>query len=218
MTIRTRLPLLAVLALAACAPGASPSAAPAPVIYAPNGAAAIADSVRHSVTPADAQFMSGMIGHHAQALLMARMAPTHGASPSVRVLAARIINAQTDEINLMQHWLQDNGQPVPAVEPGMRMVMDGHEHLMLMPGMLSDEQMAELDAARGPAFDRLFLTYMIQHHRGAMAMVQELFSHDGAGQNDVVFKFASDVNVDQATEVDRMRRMLYDLTVNATGP
>jgi uncharacterized protein (DUF305 family) len=226
MTIRTSPPLLAALAtsltlsasLAACAPAASHSASPAPVIIAPPGAAAVADSVRHSVTPADAQFMSGMIGHHAQALMMAGWAESHGASPAVRTLSARIINAQTDEIHLMQTWLRDNQLPVPPVEPGMRMVMNGQEHLMLMPGMLTEAQMAQLDSSRGAAFDRAFLTLMIQHHRGAMAMVEDLFTHAGAGQNDVVFKFASDVNVDQNTEVERMRRMLFDLTVNATGP
>ncbi|HEX7918691.1 MAG TPA: DUF305 domain-containing protein [Gemmatimonadales bacterium] len=220
MTLRTNSLLIAALATTACAPAASHSAhpVPAPVIIAPAGGAAMADSVRHSVTPADQQFMSGMIGHHAQAILMAKMAPTHGAGPAVSVLAARIINAQTDEIHLMQTWLRDNHLPVPPVEPGMRMVMDGHEHLMLMPGMLTDQQMAQLDSSRGAAFDRTFLTLMIQHHRGAMAMVEDLFTHPGAGQNDVVFKFASDVNVDQNTEVERMRRMLFDLTVNATGP
>jgi uncharacterized protein (DUF305 family) len=219
MTSQTTSLLVAALALSACAPTAAHrSAAPAPVIIAPPGAAQVADSVRHSVTPADVAFMSGMIGHHAQALIMARWAESHGASPQVRVLAGRIINAQTDEIHLMQNWLRENGLPVPPVEPGMRMVMDGQEHLMLMPGMLSDQQMAQLDSARGRDFDRLFLTFMIQHHRGAVAMVEDLFTHPGAGQNDVVFKFASDANVDQTTEVDRMRRMLFDLTVNAGGP
>lgn len=220
MTLRTHSLLIAALATTACAPAASHSArpAPAPVIIAPPGGAAMADSVRHSVTPADVAFMSGMIGHHAQALIMAGWAPSHGASPEVRVLAGRIINAQTDEIHLMQAWLRDNHLPVPPVEPGMRMVMNGEEHLMLMPGMLSEAQMAQLDSARGRDFDRLFLTFMIQHHRGAVAMVEDLFTHPGAGQNDVVFKFASDANVDQTTEVERMRRMLFDLTVNATGP
>lgn len=218
MTIRDLSPLLAALASLACAPGASHPAAPAPIIIAPSGGAALADSVRRSVTPADARFMSGMIGHHAQAIQMAHLAPTHGASPSVRILAARIINAQTDEIALMQGWLRDNGLPVPPAEPGMRMVMEGREHLMLMPGMLTDAQMAALDSARGTRFDQLFLSGMIQHHLGAVAMVEELFTHPGAGQNDVVFKFASDVNVDQITEVERMRRMLFDVTVNATAP
>ena len=218
MTIRNTPLLLAAFAVAACGPAASPSTTPAPVIIAPPGGAAMADSVRHSVTPADVQFMSGMIGHHAQALIMAGWAASHGAAPEIRVLAGRIINAQTDEIRLMQTWLRDNHLPVPPVEPGMRMVMNGEEHLMLMPGMLTEAQMAQLDSARGRDFDRLFLTFMIQHHRGAVTMVEDLFTHPGAGQNDVVFKFASDVNVDQTTEVERMRRMLFDVTVNASGP
>lgn len=214
-------PLLALAVLGACSPAAtSPSTtAPAPkILNASPAQIAAADSVRHTVTPADVEFMSMMIGHHAQAIQMSEMAPTHGAGPEVKVLAARIINAQHDEIATMQRWLRVHGKPVPAVEPGYRMMMNGQEHLMLMPGMLSAEQMAQLDSARGPEFDRLFLTGMIQHHRGAMSMVEELFRHDGAGQEDVIFKFASDVNVDQMTEVERMRKMLFAMTFGATGP
>ncbi len=214
---------LALTLLAACAPGATApsSSTPAPALSSPyvtREGIAQADSVRHAVTPADIEFMSMMIGHHAQALQMARMARDHGASNAVEILSDRIINAQNDEIVTMQRWLRDHKAPVPPVEPGYRMMMDGQEHLMLMPGMLSAEQMTALDAARGKEFDRLFLTGMIQHHRGAMAMVEKLFATDGAGQEDVIFKFASDVNVDQATEVERMRRMLFDMTINATGP
>lgn len=91
---------------------------------------------------------------------------------------------------------------------GMKMVMDGVAHTMLMPGMLSEEQMKQLDAARGKEFDKLFLTDMIQHHKGAVQMVKELFDSYGAAQDDLVFKFASDVNVDQTTEIARMQRML----------
>ena len=199
----------ALLFLMACSPATSApsSSIPAPVITnaTPEQIAAV-DSVRRHVTPADIEFMSGMIGHHAQAIQMSEMAPTHGAGPQVTILAARIINAQKDEIATMQQWLKDRGQPVPEAVPGMKMA--GHDHLMLMPGMLTPEQMAQLDAARGPEFDRLFLTYMIQHHNGALSMVQKLFSHDGAAQEDVIFKFASDVNVDQTTEIARMERML----------
>jgi len=93
------------------------------------------------------------------------------------------------------------------------MTMGGMEHVMLMPGMLTEAQMKELDAARGPEFDRLFLTYMIQHHRGAVSMVKELFDSYGAGQDEVVFKFASDVNVDQTTEIARMEKMLISMTL-----
>ncbi|HEV7589570.1 MAG TPA: DUF305 domain-containing protein, partial [Longimicrobium sp.] len=208
--------LLVVGAGAACgsAGGQSTQASPQPAPAAPGDVArAQADSARHPWTAADARFMAHMIGHHAQAIVMANWAPTHDASPSIRVLAARIINAQQDEIATMQRWLRDRRQPVPEAVPGMKMVMDGVEHVMLMPGMLTDAQMAELDRARGKDFDRLFLTYMIQHHRGATSMVSELFGTYGAGQDETVFKFASDVNVDQTTEIERMQRMLADLVL-----
>ena len=156
--------------------------------------------------------MTHMIGHHAQAIVMARWAPTHGASPSLQTLAGRIINAQQDEIAIMQTWLRDRQLPVPEAKP-MTMMMNGMQHEMLMPGMLTDEQMKELDQARGPEFDRLFLKYMIQHHTGALTMVKDLFSSYGAGQDDTVFKFASDVNVDQTTEIARMQKLLASLVL-----
>ena len=113
---------------------------------------------------------------------MANWAPTHGAGKSVSILCERIINAQTDEITLMQSWLKDRKLPVPEAKPlPMKMMMNGKEMDMLMPGMLSDEQMKQLDAARGTEFDRLFLTFMIQHHKGAMAMVDQLFRHGWRG-------------------------------------
>jgi uncharacterized protein (DUF305 family) len=175
-------------------------------------ARARADSLRYPYTTADVAFMSGMISHHAQAVVMSKWAPTHGANAEVQRLAARIINAQNDEIALMQTWLRDRLQPVPEADPaGMTHTMGGMQHTMLMPGMLTPEQMRELDTARGAEFDRLFLTYMIQHHRGAVAMVQDLFAAHGAGQDETIFKFASDVSVDQTTEIARMSRMLLEL-------
>jgi uncharacterized protein (DUF305 family) len=190
------------------APARAPGGGPAAV------AQARADSARHPYTEADIHFMSGMIGHHAQAIVMARWAPTHEASLAIRRLADRIINAQQDEINSMQRWLADRQLPVPEARPtGMRMMMNGVEHDMLMPGMLTEDQMKQLDQARGPEFDRLFLTYMIQHHRGAVSMVKELFDSYGAGQDETVFKFASDVNVDQSTEIARMEKMLVYVTL-----
>ena len=177
-------------------------------------AKARADSVRHPYTQADIDFMTGMISHHSQAILMAGWAPTHGASSSVQTLCARIINAQRDEIRTMQQWLRDRQQPVPDGSPhGMKMMMNGSEHTMLMPGMLTDAQLKQLDDARGPEFDRLFLTFMIQHHRGAVSMVKDLFGTYGAGQDELVFKLASDINVDQTTEIARMQRMLFTLAV-----
>lgn len=190
-----------------------------------------ADSSRYPYTRADIAFMTGMIHHHAQAIEMSRWAPTHGASAAVQRLAARIINAQRDEIGTMQRWLRVRNQPVPDPgkdSTGMNMTMHGMagmhemqgmhgtsgahdangEHEMLMPGMLTAAQMNELDAARGREFDRLFLTFMIQHHSGAVSMVKDLFGSYGAAQDELVFKFANDVNVDQTTEIARMRKML----------
>jgi len=172
-------------------------------------AQARADSVRNPYTAADVYFMSGMISHHAQALLMAGWAPSHGASAAVQTLCARIVNGQKDEIATMQTWLADRRQPVPEARPtGMKMMMGGVEHTMLMPGMLTAGQLEQLDQARGTEFDRLFLTFMIQHHRGALSMVKDLFASNGAGQDEVVFKLASGINVDQETEIARMERML----------
>jgi len=163
-----------------------------------------------SISEADVRFMTGMIHHHAQALVMSALAPTNGASPTVRTLTSRIINAQTDEIAVMQRWLRERGRAVPEVGPEGRVTGD-HMH---MAGMLSTEQLQVLTAARGPEYDRLFLTYMIQHHEGAVAMVHELFATDGAAQDAFVFKLASDIQVDQRTEVARMRRMLDALPPN----
>ena len=208
---------LVALALSGCR-GQPAGSAPHPAEPMGEAAAvarASADSVRYPYTEADIRFMSGMIHHHAQAIKMARWAPTHGASPAVVRLTERIINAQTDEINLMSNWLSARRQPVPQPNAeGMTMTMGGEQHVMLMPGMLTEAQMKELDAARGEEFDRLFLTYMIQHHKGAVSMVKELFAAQGAGQDETVFKFASDVEVDQTTEINRMLEMLFALGSN----
>jgi uncharacterized protein (DUF305 family) len=215
---------LVVIAASACATATrSTNASMAPVVPTPainpqSEAAAIeqarADSIRRPYTEADISFMSGMIHHHSQAIVMARWAQSHGANPAVQRLADRIINAQQDEILTMQNWLRDRRQPVPeATATGMTMSMGGMQHDMLMPGMLTDAQMKQLDAARGAEFDRLFLTYMIQHHKGAVSMVKTLFDSYGAGQDEVVFKFASDVNVDQTTEIARMEKLLISLTL-----
>ena len=161
-------------------------------------------------TPADVHFVAGMIGHHAQAIQMAKWAPSHGASPAVRVLCERIVVAQTDEIAFAQRWLREHNEYVPPADPRGH-IMQGMDQPMLMPGMLTPEQMAQLDAARGPEFDRLFLTFMIQHHQGAITMVQQLLAVPGAAQDGPIFRFASDVNADQTTEINRMTLMLDDL-------
>jgi uncharacterized protein (DUF305 family) len=211
----TRLALIASIAGAACARGAARTEIPYAFGAMGDSAAKLRaqlDSLKYPYTEADIRFMSGMISHHAQAIRMAGWAVSHGASPAVVRLTERIINAQSDEIKFMQRWLGDRRQPVPEPNPdGMTMNMGGMQHTMLMPGMLTADQMRELDAARGQDFDRLFLTFMIQHHRGAVGMVKELFSARGAGQDESVFKFANDVEVDQTTEINRMLQMLLGL-------
>jgi uncharacterized protein (DUF305 family) len=167
------------------------------------------DSIRRPYTKADIEFMSGMIGHHSQAVKMASWCPTHDASKSLQIYCGRVAMAQTAEIGLMQDWLKDRKQPVPQADPrGMKMTMGGMDMMMLMPGMLTEAQMAQLDAARGVEFDRQFLTYMIQHHRGAITMVDTLLASPGAAQDEIVFKFSNDVQADQTTEIERMQLML----------
>jgi len=201
---------VAVVALAACRGAVAQQAAVAPPRLSP-AAQAAADSGRPPYSDADVHFMSGMIGHHAQAVVMAGWAPSHDAGASLRALCERIVVAQNDEIAVMQRWLRDRHLAVPAAD-ARGMAMPGMEsHMMLMPGMLTPEQMTRLDAARGTEFDRLFLAGMIQHHQGALTMVDELFASNGAAQDDFVYKFASDVHADQTTEIERMTRMLNAL-------
>ena len=177
----------------------------------------VSSRIQPRYTAADVQFMQGMIGHHAQAVVMAAMAPTHGASAQVALFCRKILRSQADEIELMQGWLRDRGERVPDPKDphaGMDMTMEGHE--MLMPGMLSAEQLAELDRARDATFDRLFLTFMIQHHEGAITMVATLFDSPGAGQTPEIFGFATGVDADQRAEIVRMQAMLTTTTGRTT--
>ncbi|HYU09055.1 MAG TPA: DUF305 domain-containing protein [Gemmatimonadales bacterium] len=178
---------------AALAAGTSPAVAQAP----PD---------RRGYTADDVDFMSGMIYHHAQAVLIAGWAPTHGASPSVRTLCDRIVASQNDEIALLSRWLATRHEAVPHPDPDHRM-MPGMDATHMMPGMLSAEQLAQLERAHGPDFDALFLRLMIQHHQGAITMVNRLFAA-GAGEEEPVYKMASSVFADQTTEIERMQRML----------
>jgi uncharacterized protein (DUF305 family) len=156
-------------------------------------------------TSADVRFMQGMIGHHAQALEMAALIEARTASDDMKKLGLRIVVSQEDEIKMMQDWLTARRQPLP----------DPHAHhqqgATLMPGMLTQEEMAKLAAAKGVEFDRLFLEGMIKHHIGALTMVKELFSTPGAGQEADIFAFASDVDADQRMEIDRMGAILNAL-------
>jgi uncharacterized protein (DUF305 family) len=226
---RTLAAALLAAALAGCSGPAAPAAsrtAPQPASGAASSDAAYiakarADSLRNPYVEADVEFMYNMIGHHTQAITMARMAPTHGASPEVQRLAARIINAQHDEIATMERWLRDRQKPVPVIPAdgsAPMMLMNGETMHMLMPGMLTPEQLKALDAARGEEFDKLFLRDMISHHRGAVSMVKDLFGTYGAAQDELVFKFANDVNVDQTTEINRMEKMLAAITLGITLP
>jgi uncharacterized protein (DUF305 family) len=172
-------------------------------------------AIRYPATKDDAEFMQGMIGHHAQAVVMARMAPTHGASPAVQVMCARIAHSQGTEIKLMQDWLKVRGFPVPDSTGKLPMDHSAHTAGMthaamdsLMPGMLDDYQMNLLKEARGASFDRLLLTFMIQHHEGAIKMVDKLFKSAGGGQDDDIFRFATGVHADQTAEIARMKEML----------
>ena len=227
--------LLAAVLVAACQtlpPQSTPAAArvtplneAASHLAAPNEvghasiATAAAESDRPRYTEADVHFMQGMIAHHAQAMAMTSLVPEHTSSDDIHLLAERIRVSQRDEIALMQNWLRKRSETVPSADttvhrqtagdhatmPGMPTDMD---HDALMPGMLTDEQMAQLVKATGAAFDRLFLRFMIQHHEGALTMVGKLFATQGAAQEPEVFRFASDVDSDQQMEIERMRAML----------
>jgi uncharacterized protein (DUF305 family) len=152
-------------------------------------------------TAADTAFMQGMIGHHAQALEMVELLKARTSSQDMKMLGLRIEVSQKDEIKMMQTWLVEHGESVPA-EHAMHM-----HGATLMPGMLTPAQMAQLTAAKGAEFDRLFLEFMIQHHEGALTMVKDLMASPGAGQQSNIFAFASDVEADQSAEITRMRRM-----------
>lgn len=162
------------------------------------------DLSRVGFTPADVVFMQGMIGHHGQAIEMTALLPARTSSENMKKLAQRIEVSQADEIKMMQDWLRARGQPLPDPHA---MHMHG---AALMPGMLSAEEMARLEQAKGAEFDRLFLEGMIRHHGGAVTMVKELFATPGAGQESEMYAFASDVDADQRMEIDRMGAMLKE--------
>ena len=154
-------------------------------------------------TAADVRFMQGMIAHHAQAIYMSRMAEAHGARPRLLRLAKKIDQSQVAEIAVMRGWLHQNGQFAPDTSSW---------RTMHMAGMLTEAQLRELEAATGPAFDRAFLTMMIQHHEGALQMVNDLLATPGAGQEVNVNVFANDVVSVQTAEIGIMRQMLQQLS------
>ena len=193
--------------------GGSAEPAPAPIIQpgAPGEASRVitadkaSDLSQVQYVGADIKFMQGMIGHHAQALEMVELLKTRSASDDLKKLALRIELSQDDEIKMMQAWLAARGQQVPN-----RNAMHMHG-AVLMPGMLSPDEMKQLENAKGAEFDRLFLQGMIKHHGGALSMVADLLASPGAAQESEVFAFVSDVEADQRMEIDRMGAMLSHL-------
>lgn len=157
---------------------------------------------------ADIEFMQGMIMHHAQAVEMTALIPSHTANQDVRLLGAKISRSQSDEINFMKRWLAVRGEAVSMSMPGMPDMDMSGKPMALMPGMLTPEQMEALRNAHGAEFDRLFLTGMIQHHKGALTMVDELFHQAGAGQTGDIFDFVTDVDSGQRAEIRIMQSLL----------
>jgi uncharacterized protein (DUF305 family) len=158
-------------------------------------------------SPAEVQFMQGMIFHHSQAVEMTALIPSHTQNKNLRTLGARISNSQSDEIKFMKRWLAARGESIPSTMPDMP-GMDMSNKMPLMPGMLTPEQMEALRKAKGSEFDHLFLVGMIQHHNGALTMVKDLFNTAGAGQDAELFNFATDADNTQRAEIHIMETML----------
>jgi len=193
---------------------AQQSAPPAPVVVQPGAPGeptrTLPPSTRATLpptSPANVQFMQGMIVHHAQAIEMTALIESHTENKDLRSFGARINSSQSDEISFMKRWLAARGEPVsPAMQEMQGMDMSSHS--MLMPGMLTPKQMQALKKAKAAEFDRLFLTGMIQHHNGALIMVKDLFDTAGAGQDAELFNFATDVDSGQRAEIRIMQTML----------
>ena len=187
------------LSITACGRDTDKGAMQMPNIVVPSGA---------DYTAADVRFMQGMMHHHAQALAMVAMAPTHGASGRVLLLSKKINISQTDEINTMKTWIENRHQTIPDLNG---------PHPVMMPGMLTADQMKQLAAAKGGDFDRLFLTDMIQHHQGALKMVADLRASPGAAQASEMFRYSSDVDNDQRGEISVMQQMLETSPTQRSG-
>ena len=163
------------------------------------------------ISRADVEFMQGMIMHHSQALEMTALIPSHTENTDVRSIGARISSSQADEIRMMQRWLAIRGQATSMQMSAMPAMDMSGEEMPMMPGMLSPVQMDALRRSRGPEFDRLFLSGMIQHHGGALVMVRELFNSAGAGQDAEIFNFSTDVDNSQRAEIRIMQKLLEEL-------
>ena len=212
---RYTLALLGLLTLPACA---QQTGSPSPPVVVQPGAPGqpsktLPPSTRPSVpklSPADVTFMQGMIMHHSQAVEMTALIDSHTQNKEVRSLGAKISSSQSDEIRFMQRWLVARGQPVSMAMPGMPDMDMAGNPIDPMPGMLTPDQMEALEKAKGADFDHLFLTGMIQHHKGALAMVKDLFDTAGAGQDADLFNFATDADNTQRAEIKIMQNMLEE--------
>ena len=154
---------------------------------------------------ADVRFMQGMTYHHAQALEMTGLLSVRTESDDMRLLARRIDISQTAEMGMMERWLESRGEEAPDLEDEEVWPLRDDR---LMPGMLNERQMAQLAAASGEEFDRLFLEFMILHHQGALTMVEQLYTVSGAAQEPQIFQYLTHVDADQSIEIARMSTML----------
>lgn len=211
---RRAIPLVLLLAAnvasAACAPTPPPPGGTrsAPAEASSHGHATPASGAASATPlPPDAEFLHHMIPHHAQALQMTSLVPERTTRQDLRMLAERIAVSQRDEIAQMEGWLRREGHPVPAADTGSHGAHAPTAEHAEMPGMLTQQELARLAAARGASFDRHFLEAMIRHHEGAIAMVQQLFARGGA-QNAQLYTMASDIESDQRLEIARMRALL----------
>jgi uncharacterized protein (DUF305 family) len=211
--------LLLTAGASACLAARALQTDPAPVVVQPGApgqpSKTLPSSTRPSLpplSPADVEFMQGMIMHHSQAVEMTALIPSHTDNQAIRSLGAKISSSQSDEIRFMQRWLAARGKPIsmPGAMPGMpNMDMSG-KPMAPMPGMLTPEQMTALRKAKGAEFDDLFLTGMIQHHNGALVMVKDLVDTAGAAQDAEIFNFATDVDNTQRAEIKIMQNMLEE--------
>ena len=206
--------LFAVLFFAGLVAGGCASTAPAgengleePGETAVDGEQSYGDADNPPYTDADLRFMQGMIIHHAQAVRMSGLVPQRTDYEALKILSQRIGISQRDEITLMQNWLRRRGEEVP--EPDYSYPLDSE--VPMMAGMLTADEMQALAAASGRRFDRLFLKGMIQHHRGALVMVDALLGSQGAAQDPLIFEFASEVAGVQRSQISRMRTLLYEM-------
>jgi uncharacterized protein (DUF305 family) len=208
---RTLLAALALLVVAGCSSDEDEPDAPPVVQLGPPGETGTPLTEDDpGYTEADVAFVQGMIPHHAQALVMTDLVADRTGRDDLPLLAERMDVSQRDEIALMERWLEERGEEVPDASAGHH-----HGEGELMPGMLTDDDLARLEAASGRDFDELFLLYMIRHHEGAVMMVAELLSSDDGGQESDVFQLAQHIDSDQSVEIARMKSLLAEIAASS---